>query len=213
MTPVSEDARIYIAAGMMFAYIENFDVKTLRVPVCYTARDLEQVSAWMVLVEIELHGEINCTKNIINRIDAIFYSIEQLFKSKIQHLALNYCFEQGYSKFWIARHKGEMKFLSGAHLFWSNVWTCILRTVLKSELFRGIFILSETIHVSKTKDFLCELSSSRSLLAETTCAISSSRFYLKRYLLWTSGGFVLKYNLFENILFQHLFRNVLIPQF
>lgn len=99
MTPVSEDARIYIAAGMMSAYIENFDVKTLRVPVCYTARDLEQVSVWMVLVEMELHGEINCTKNIINRIDAIFYSIEQLFKSKIQHLALNYCFEQGYGKF------------------------------------------------------------------------------------------------------------------
>lgn len=99
MTPVSEDARIYIAAGMMSAYIENFDVKTLRVPVCYTARDLEQVSVWVVLVEIELHGEINCTKNIINRIDAIFYSIEQLFKSKIQHLASNYCFEQGYSKF------------------------------------------------------------------------------------------------------------------
>lgn len=80
MIPISEDARIYIAAGMTSAYIENFDVKTLRVPVCYTARDLEQVSAWMVLVEIELRGEINRTKNIINRIDAIFYFIEQLFK-------------------------------------------------------------------------------------------------------------------------------------
>lgn len=79
MIPISEDARIYIAAGMTSAYIENFDVKTLRVPVCYTARDLEQVSAWMVL-EIELRGEINRTKNIINRIDAIFYFIEQLFK-------------------------------------------------------------------------------------------------------------------------------------
>lgn len=80
MIPISEDARIYIAAGMTSAYVENFDVKTLRVPVCYTARDLEQVIAWMVLVEIELRGEINRTKNIINRIDAIFYFIEQLFK-------------------------------------------------------------------------------------------------------------------------------------
>lgn len=76
MIPVSEDARIYIAMGMMSAYIENFDAKTLLVPVCYTARDLEQVSAWMILVEIELHGEIKYTKNVINRIDAIFYSIE-----------------------------------------------------------------------------------------------------------------------------------------